>query len=121
MLDSLGREKTAIPHYEHALQVGLSNSDERVALICLASSYRNTKDFDAALRVIGKARHRYPNDPAVESFYALIKFSAGDAPGAIRTLGAILLKSVPAEAFDGFDEALKSKFRGITAKSRSGS
>lgn len=117
LLDSLDREATAVRHYEHALQLGLSNDEERTALICLASSHRNLRQPDAALTVLKKARKRFPGDTAVEAFYALALLDSGDPRGAVRTLGLTLVHTAGDEGLGGFEQALLTKFRGVTRRS----
>lgn len=116
LLDSLDREATAVSYYEHALKLGLSAKDQRTALICLASSHRNLRHTQQALTVMERARRKFPDDPAVESFYALALLDAGQAKKAIRVLGLTLVSAAPKQ-LDGFDDALRMKFRGVTARS----
>lgn len=116
LLDSLDREATAIPHYEHALKLGLSQEDERTALICLASSHRNLRRPDDALAILRRARRRFPGDAAVESFYALALLDAGDPRGAVRILGMALVAAAGPHGLQGFEQALLTKFRGVARR-----
>lgn len=116
LLDGLGREATAVPHYEHALKLGLSRDDERTALICLASSHRNLRQPHAALAILRRARRRFPGDAAVESFYALALLDGGDPRGAVRVLGMALVAAAGSDGLRGFDQALLTKFRGVTRR-----
>jgi tetratricopeptide (TPR) repeat protein len=117
LLDSLGREATAVPHYQHALELGLAPDDERTALICLASSHRNLKHPDEALAVLRRARRRFPGDAAVEACYALALLDSEDARGAVRTLGLALVTAAGDTGLGGFEQALLTKFRGVTRRS----
>lgn len=116
LLDSLDREATAVAHYEHALKLGLSGDDERAALICLASSHRNLKRPSEALVVLKRARRRFRGDAAVEAFYALALLDSGDARGAVRTLGLALVAAAGDAGLRGFEQALLTKFRGVTRR-----
>ncbi len=112
--DKAGREAQAVPDYVQALKLGLDSTDERIALICLASSHRNLGDHDQAQKVISRARRNYPNDPVVEAFAALILLDAGQPQRAVRILGLALCNHARAGALDGFDAALTRKFRSAT-------
>jgi tetratricopeptide (TPR) repeat protein len=116
LLDGLGREATAVPHYEHALRLGLAEADERIALIGLASSYRNLRQPEAALRVSTRARKRFPDDPAVAAFHALVLLDSDDPRGAVRVLGLALVAMAGEDGLGGFERALLAKFRGVTRR-----
>ncbi|HEX8094145.1 tetratricopeptide repeat protein [Jatrophihabitans sp.] len=115
--DKAGREAQAVADYMHALKLGLDGADERIALICLASSHRNLGEHDQALKVISRARRRYPEDPVVEAFAALILLDAGQPNRAVRILGLALCNHARPDALDGFDTVLTRKFRGATRPS----
>lgn len=114
LLDSLGREKSAVRHYEHALSLGLSHCDTRTALVCLASSYRNVGELSRASETLERARRAYPRDAAVEAFCSLVLLDLGEADRALRTLGLTLLEVAPDGSLSGFESALRSKFRGLS-------
>lgn len=113
LLDKHDQEKEAIPNYQQALECGLSSDKERIALVCLASSYRNIGEIKNALNTILRARRIYRRNAVVECFYALILHDAGLSNKAIRILGLTLLQEARSEAFLGFEKALENKFREI--------
>lgn len=113
LLDSLGREATAVRHYQHALALGLTKEQQRTALISLASSHRNLREADAALDTLARTRKKFANDPAVEAFYALALLDIGRPRKAIRVLGLALVASARDGALGGFERALQAKFRGV--------
>jgi tetratricopeptide (TPR) repeat protein len=112
--DRAGREAEAVPDYQQALTLGLDDADQRTALICLASSHRNLGEIDQAQAVINRARRKYPRDPVIEAFTALILLDAGQPRRAIRILGLTFCANAAPGALDGFDTALARKFRGAT-------
>lgn len=114
--DHAGREAQAVPEYQRALQLGLDPADERTALICLASSHRNLGQLNQAQAVISRARRKYPRDPAIEAFTALILLDAGQPRRAIRILGLAFCENAAPGAFGGFDAALARKFRSATQR-----
>jgi tetratricopeptide (TPR) repeat protein len=113
VLDGLAMEEEAIPKYKKALELGLSKEDERIALICLASSYRNVGQNHSALEIIKKALEKYQQDVAVHCFYSLILLSDSKPAHAVKTLGKLLLNEVDAQRFEGFDQALRNKFENL--------
>lgn len=112
-LDRLSKEEEAIPNYKRALELGLDDDQERVALICLASSYRNIGEIDEALKTISQARQRFHENAIVECFYALILHDAGLSSKAISTLGLTLLREANPETLQGFEKALEYKFNDL--------
>lgn len=112
--DKAGREAKAIPEYQRALKLGLKEDDERTALICMASSYRNIGDHEMAQSVIERARRKFRGHPVVDAFAALILLDAGQPKRAVRILGLALCDHVETGALAGFDSALKRKFRAAT-------
>lgn len=116
--DKAGRESKAVPNYQQALKLGLRPADERVALICLASSHRNLGQLDEALAVITKARRAFPRDAVVDSFAALILLDSGQPRRAVRVLGLALCEHAVPDALEGFDTTLPRMFRGATTERR---
>ncbi|WP_245734114.1 tetratricopeptide repeat protein [Sporolactobacillus nakayamae] len=109
-LDQLSMEEEAIPKYKNALELGLSKADERIALICLASSYRNVGQIHSALETIKKALEKYQQDAAVRCFYSLILMDDNKPAQAVKTLGELLVNEVAAQRFGGFAQASRRKF-----------
>lgn len=118
--DKAGRESKAVPEYERALKLGLEPADQRIALICLASSYRNLGQLNEALAVISKARRAFVHDAVVDSFAALILVDSGQPQRAVRLLGLALCEHAVPGALDGFDAVLARKFRGVTTSRTAG-
>lgn len=52
----------------------------------------------------------------VAACYALVMFDQGEPGEALRTLGLAFVDVAPDGALDGFESALKSKFRGVTSR-----
>ncbi|WP_010632838.1 tetratricopeptide repeat protein [Sporolactobacillus vineae] len=109
-LDKLAKEDSAIPKYLKALALGLHCEEERTALICLASSYRNTKQYELAMAAIKEALIKYPKDIAVKCFYSLILLDNDQAKQAVKILGQTLINKLDAASFGGFHGALRDKF-----------
>lgn len=112
-LDRLAMETEATPNYLKALELGLNNNDQRVALICLASSYRNVKQINQAMKTIKTAIQKYPEDIAVNCFYGLVLLDAGRPDQAVKLLGETLIRETNPSRFNGFLEALQNKFHDL--------
>lgn len=125
--DRAGREPEAIPLYRQALELGLNRPDTRTALVCLASSLRNTGEHAEALAVIERARATYPDDNVVDAFTALIYLDNGQPARAVQTLGLALCGPGRTGGIDtGFRATLADKYRtldtapGLGAVARAG-
>ena len=71
-LDYLGEEAQAIPLYEEAISLGLSEEYEAYARLQLGSSLRNVGRFDEAVSLLRDAERHYPHMPSI-SVYRIIK------------------------------------------------
>lgn len=116
LLDRYDREKDAVRYYRRALESDISIQDEKLALVCLASSHRNLRELSDAMTVILKARRKFPKDPVVESFYALILFDQGQARKAMRILGMSLVDCCRPGLIDSYEPILRAKFAGISTR-----
>lgn len=114
LLDKHDREADAIPKYQKALSYGLNPDQERTALTCLASSYRNVGEMQLALETIEDANSRFPENAVVESFLALIQHDSGLEAKALQTLGRTLLRVAMPGSLSGFEGALEYKFTELT-------
>ncbi len=52
LLDGLGREREAIPHYEHSIACGLPDEELQKATVNLGSSYRAVGEHHRAVEVL---------------------------------------------------------------------
>ena len=75
--DSAGRAAEAIPHYEHALELGLPDELVPRCLLQLGSSLRNVGRLDDALALFDDAVARFPDDAALRLFRAFALADAG--------------------------------------------
>lgn len=102
--DRAGREAEAIPDYEEALRLGLSDELAPKALLGLGSSLRNVDRFADAVTVLEDACTRFPADPALRAFRALALSSAGRCAEA---LGDTLLLVADRVDLHGYERALR--------------
>lgn len=101
--DRAGREAEAIPCYEDALALGLTDPERPRALVGLGSSLRNVEGHDDAVAVLRGAVAAYPEHAALRFFLALALRSAGREREAFATMGAIVRDEAD---LDGYDRAV---------------
>ena len=102
--DRAGREAEAIPCYEEALSLGLTDPQRRRALVGLGSSYRNVLRHADAISTLSGAADEYPDDPALKVFLALALWSGGQEREAFATIGTV---AVEAADLDGYERAAR--------------
>lgn len=110
-LDGLSLEERAIPNYKMSLKLGLNEDQQRIALVCLASSFRNVGENVAALDTVVDAMQKYPDNPTVACFYSLILLENQNPRHAVKILGQTLLRESDPDIFEGFKNALDEKFK----------
>lgn len=112
-LDRRGKEANAIPLYQEALKSGLSQPDQRDALICLASSLRTVGKLKAAMTTLRKANRLFPNDPVIHLFTALVQHDLGQKSAALRLIATMYLSEAPNRKLDPYRSVLLRKFRSL--------
>jgi tetratricopeptide (TPR) repeat protein len=118
MLDGLSREARAIKQYNKALSLGLPPGDRVNCLICLASSYRNTKRFDDALKTIEIAASEFRENQVVVCFHALILSDLGRADEGLARLGSLAAARLPGAEMESFRQVLLSRYEGLARRAR---
>ncbi|MGF6240788.1 tetratricopeptide (TPR) repeat protein [Paraburkholderia sp. GAS38] len=85
--DRLGLEKAAVPYYEKALALGLSDpEDEANAYLGLGSTYRTLGDYENARRVLMCGRGKFPSHRSFDVFLAMTLHNVGEHTEAMRLL-----------------------------------
>jgi tetratricopeptide (TPR) repeat protein len=93
--DRDGREAQAIPSYQQAIALGLSDDERKRALLGLGSSLRNVGRSADAVRVLTSAVSEYPDDAALAAFLGLALYSSGDARAAVVALLDVTIRHAP--------------------------
>ncbi len=101
--DRIGEEAEAIPDYELALQLGLSDEDTAGAMLGLGSSLRNVGRFADAVAVLKEGVQRYPQNAGLRAFLGLAHHSNDEAAAAVGVLLDLVIEHAP---LDGYDRAL---------------
>jgi tetratricopeptide (TPR) repeat protein len=84
--DREGLEAEAIPHYQRAIDAGLSGEQLEKALLGLGSSLRNVDRIDESVAVLEDACRRFPDHQALPVFLAFSLWSAGRQGEALALL-----------------------------------
>ncbi|MBC1282128.1 tetratricopeptide repeat protein [Listeria welshimeri] len=87
--DALGKEDAAIPFYEKALTLGLTEAYKKEAYIGLGSTYRITGSPEKATLLFQKALQEFPENNALRIFSIMTKYNLGQEKEALQE--AILL------------------------------
>lgn len=105
--DYSGKEAEAIPHYEHAIAMGLSEPHLQRAILQLGSSLRNVEQYDQAIDVLRDGCKRFPNHEPLQIFLALVLHSAGHAEGAVITLLELALTNINSPEMELYHGAMR--------------
>ncbi|AXE31266.1 hypothetical protein DK842_16015 [Chromobacterium phragmitis] len=88
--DSLGLEAEAIPHYQQALELGLSGDAAAEAWLGLGSSHRALGRFDAAEAALREGSGLFPQHHALRAFLAMALYNRGQHKEATQSLLTLL-------------------------------
>ncbi|WP_043588582.1 tetratricopeptide repeat protein [Geminisphaera colitermitum] len=107
-LDTLDRPADALPHYEQALALGLSDPGEHIgALIGLANCQRLTGAPARAVSTLETARLQFPDNPELLPWLALALHDAARPADALRELLELLLDTTEAPELMAQQRALR--------------
>ena len=84
--DVLGKEAEALPYYEKAVALGLSENELAGALIGLGSTLRSLGHYDRAIKVLRSALAQFPDNREFEVFLAMALHGAGQNTEAMKLL-----------------------------------
>jgi hypothetical protein len=112
-LDRRGKEADAILLYQQALRLRLVRTEQRDAMICLASSLRTVRKLKPALATLLKANQLFPDDPVIRLFTALVQHDLGQKTSALRLIGTMYLQQVRNRRIDPYRNVLLRKFRSL--------
>ena len=84
--DNLALENEAIPLYEKAIRLGLSDENLELAFLGLGSSYRCVQDFEKSSKVLEEGAKRFPANWGIKTFLAMTYHMQGRHGAAMRLL-----------------------------------
>lgn len=91
--DNLGRETQAIPLYQKAIALGLSETSLRGAWLGLGSSYRSTGQYAEALAAFEQGQARFPDANEFRVFSAMARYNLGQHKEGMETLLRVLAET----------------------------
>lgn len=91
--DLLGDERKAVPYYEKAIQLGLNNEDLQGAFIGLGSTYRTLGEYVKAKEVLKKGMEEFPENRALQTFYAMTMYNLKEYQKAMEILLKCLIET----------------------------
>lgn len=92
-LDMQGLETEAVPFYERAISLGLPEEVLSGAYIGLGSTYRTIGKYEESKRVLEAGIAQYPDNRAMQTFYALTLYNLRQPDAAVGLLLRLLLDS----------------------------
>lgn len=84
--DVLEQERKAVFHYEKAIELGLSGEELRGAFLGLGSTYRTLGEYEKSRSIFLKATKEFPEDRAMETFYAMTLYNLKEYSQAMKLL-----------------------------------
>ncbi|MUK87993.1 tetratricopeptide repeat protein [Ornithinibacillus sp. L9] len=76
--DVLGEEANAVPYYEKAIKLGLSEKDLEGALLGLGSTYRTLGLYENSKQTLLHGMERFPNNRAIQVFFAMTLYNLNE-------------------------------------------
>ncbi|HLR73860.1 MAG TPA: tetratricopeptide repeat protein [Virgibacillus sp.] len=89
--DLLGEEAKAAPFYEKAIQLGLPSKEMEGAVLGLGSTYRTLGEYEKSKTVLQKGMNIFPNNQAIQVFYAMTLYNLNKHHQAMEILLTCLL------------------------------
>ncbi|MBV7415247.1 tetratricopeptide repeat protein [Aeromonas sp. sif2433] len=104
--DTLGRETQAIPLYQKAIALGLSEVSLRGAWLGLGSSYRSTGQYTEALAAFEQGLARFPDAAEFRVFRAMACYNLGHHKEGMESLLAVLAVTTTAPDLTPYRRAI---------------
>ena len=104
--DNLGRESQAIPLYQKAIALGLSETSLRGAWLGLGSSYRSTGQYAEALAAFEQGQARFPDANEFRVFGAMARYNLGQYKEGMQTLLRVLAETTADPALASYRRAM---------------
>ncbi|MCQ2010935.1 tetratricopeptide repeat protein [Sporolactobacillus sp. STSJ-5] len=91
--DNLGEETKAVPYYECAIELGLPSDEMQGALLGLGSTYRTLGEYEKSKRTFLKGIELFPNNRAIQVFYAMTLYNLKEHTEAMERLLKCLIET----------------------------
>ncbi len=104
--DLLGEAAKAVPFYEKAIQLGLSSQELEGALLGLGSTYRTLGDYEKSKETLLKGIEAFPNNRAIQTFYAMTLYNLNEHHKAMELLLTCLIDTTRDEQIINYKNAI---------------
>ncbi|MCM3241061.1 tetratricopeptide repeat protein [Heyndrickxia oleronia] len=84
--DVMGKESEAVPYYTRAISLGLQDEALEGALLGLGSTYRTLGQYEKSKEILTKGIEQFPNNRAIQVFYALTLYNLNEHHHAMEIL-----------------------------------
>ncbi len=104
--DVLGEESQAVPYYEKAIELGLSEQELEGAFLGLGSTYRTLGEYEKSRHVFLKAMSLFPDNRAIQVFYSMTLYNLKDHHAAMGLLLQCLLDTTMDQEILNYKKAI---------------
>lgn len=105
--DLLGEEAKAVPYYEKAIELGLTNEELEGALLGLGSTYRTLGEYEQSKRVFLKGIDHFPNNRAMKVFYSMTLYNLEEHHSAMEILLKALVETTTDQEILSYKRAIE--------------
>ncbi|VDG96905.1 Flp pilus assembly protein TadD, contains TPR repeats [Lysinibacillus sphaericus] len=105
--DLLGKESEAVPFYEDAIRLGLSPDELEGALLGLGSTYRTLGEYEKSKRTFQKAIESFPDNKAIQTFYAMTLHNLKEHSKAMELLLKCLIETTSDDEIISYKNAIE--------------
>lgn len=103
----LGKEAEAVPFYEKGIKLGLDEEELEGALVGLGSTYRTLGEYEKSKSTFVKGIELFPNNKALQVFYAMTLYNLNEHSKAIELLLKCLTETTRDEEIISYKKAIE--------------
>ena len=107
VLDHLGKEAAAVPHYIAAIAIGLTDEHLRSAYLGLGSSYRTLGRYAEAEATLREGLERFPGANEIKVFLAIVEHNLGRSKSAVQMLLTLLAETSSDDFIKAYGKAIE--------------
>ncbi|MFD2129831.1 tetratricopeptide repeat protein [Pseudogracilibacillus auburnensis] len=104
--DVLGEEIKAVPYYEAAINLGLSNKDVEKAIIGLGSTYRTIGEYKKSQETFLKGMKLFPENKVIQVFYSMTLYNLKEHQKAMELLLSCLMETTSDDEILSYQKAI---------------
>ncbi|WP_391209380.1 tetratricopeptide repeat protein [Psychrobacillus sp. L4] len=104
--DVIGEESKAVPYYEKAIELGLSQDELEGALLGLGSTYRTLGEYEKSKQVFIKGIELFPSNKAIQIFYSMTLYNLKEYQSAMDLLLKCLIETTRDDEILSYQKAI---------------